>query len=243
MVHLFIAQRSKVLLICLFLYSLMQKLVSPVICEESRDGNQIAMEVSSTQTVEAPVAKPEVRESPQESMKRPSTLEDSAIDRPSPKKPKMIQSEEVLTQKREVKEQLSNTTSTASQPSSGVKTTACDSSNIPIQDPLTAEPSEVSPSKAGTELKDPLMSESDHDQPIPAPTSEQTVRESEQPEPEEADCDTDQQAEGVGGVSIMFSDEEDGGGRDDKLLSTQMSKQIDKVQMFLKLNRLRRPKK
>ena len=208
-----------------------------MICEEKCDGNERVM-VATQETVEAPVAELEVRESPQESMKRPgSTLEDSAIDCPSPKKPKIIQSEEVPTQKGDEHKQSSDSTSAVSQSLSREKTTICDSSSTPFQDPLTSEPSEISPSEADTDLKELPMSGSD--KALPALTSDQPVMESEQLEPEEAD----EQAEEVGGVSIMFSDEEDGGGGDSKLLSTQMSKQIDRVQMFLKLDRLRRPKK
>ena len=49
--------------------------------------------------------------------------------------------------------------------------------------------------------------------------------------------------------SIMFSDDEEEGGAGDsqtsreRMLSSQMNRQIDRVQLFLKLERLRRPKK
>lgn len=50
-------------------------------------------------------------------------------------------------------------------------------------------------------------------------------------------------------INVMFSDDEDEGGAngrqttEEKMLSSQMNRQIDRVQMFLKLERLRRPKK
>ncbi len=43
-------------------------------------------------------------------------------------------------------------------------------------------------------------------------------------------------------LPVMFSDDEDSAD-DDKLWDTQLNEQIDKVQMFLKLDKLRRPKK
>ena len=44
----------------------------------------------------------------------------------------------------------------------------------------------------------------------------------------------------AGSLSILFSEDEDEG--QDGLLNTQMSRKVDKVQLFLKMDRLRRPK-
>ena len=43
-------------------------------------------------------------------------------------------------------------------------------------------------------------------------------------------------------LSVVFSDDESLSGDEDRLMDTQLSKQISKVQSFLKMDRLRRTK-
>ena len=56
-------------------------------------------------------------------------------------------------------------------------------------------------------------------------------------------------AETAGTFSVVFSDDEEGGGEEEeggahggRMLSSQLNRQIDRVQRFLKMDRLRRPK-